>query len=76
MTAAATLSPCLKVRYPPYPPYPLAAHGTGQRRYVLLPPEECGKLYLYPRDHPEGRHSKVDWSQPAWADIPLMENAL
>jgi hypothetical protein len=30
-------------------------------RYILLPPEECGKLELYPRGHPSARHSSVPW---------------
>ena len=27
----------------------------GAKRYVLLPPNECENLYMYPRGHPEGR---------------------
>eukprot|EP00730_Choanoeca_flexa_P007444 TRINITY_DN12335_c0_g10_i2.p1 TRINITY_DN12335_c0_g10~~TRINITY_DN12335_c0_g10_i2.p1 ORF type:complete len:756 (+),score=107.02 TRINITY_DN12335_c0_g10_i2:69-2336(+) len=34
----------------------------GAKRYILLPPEECPNTYLYPRGHPEARHSEADWS--------------
>lgn len=34
----------------------------GRKRYLLLPPEECSKLELYPRGHPSARHSAVQWS--------------
>lgn len=33
-------------------------------RYVLLPPQECSKLVLYPRGHPSARHTKLHWSDP------------
>ena len=36
----------------------------GRKRYIVLPPSECDKLDLLPKDHPSGRHSKVDWSDP------------
>jgi hypothetical protein len=49
-----------------------AAHYDGQRnfvamvkgrkRYVLLPPSECDRLDLLPRNHPSARHSEIDWS--------------
>jgi hypothetical protein len=35
----------------------------GAKRYILLPPSECKLLYLYPKQHPEGRHAKGDWSK-------------
>ena len=28
---------------------------AGAKRYVLLPPEECKRVYLYPFGHPEGQ---------------------
>lgn len=34
----------------------------GQRRYILSHPRECRHLELYPKDHPSGRHSMLDWS--------------
>ena len=34
----------------------------GRKRYVIQPPRECSKLELYPRNHPSGRHSRIDWS--------------
>lgn len=34
----------------------------GRKRYVLLPPRECGKLDLYSRPHPSARHSSFDWA--------------
>eukprot|EP00039_Didymoeca_costata_P016186 m.286608 g.286608 ORF g.286608 m.286608 type:complete len:716 (-) comp16352_c1_seq28:177-2324(-) len=36
----------------------------GAKRYIILPPKDCPNLYLYPRGHPQGRHSMVDWSKP------------
>ena len=33
---------------------PKQTTNPGQRRYIILPPSECGNLYLYPREHPEG----------------------
>jgi hypothetical protein len=36
----------------------------GRKRYIVLPPSECDKLDLLPKNHPSGRHSKVDWSSP------------
>ena len=38
--------------------------SQGKKRYILLPPESCKDVYMYPRSHPEGRHSSVDWSNP------------
>ena len=39
----------------------------GRKRYVLLPPEECGRLNLYPRGHPSGRHASADWTKIDWS---------
>eukprot|EP00047_Mylnosiga_fluctuans_P005861 m.243163 g.243163 ORF g.243163 m.243163 type:complete len:738 (-) comp14187_c0_seq1:217-2430(-) len=47
----------------------------GKRRYIILPPSACDQVYLYPRDHPEGRHSEKDWSKPDWNDAPLLAQA-
>ena len=34
----------------------------GQRRYIISHPRQCPNLELYPRYHPSGRHSRVNWS--------------
>jgi len=47
----------------------------GSKRYVLSPPEDCPNLYLWPRGHPEGRHSKADWSKLDLDEYPLMKQA-
>lgn len=47
----------------------------GAKRYILLPPDQCPNLYLFPRNHPEGRHSRADWSQLNISDYPLMADA-
>ena len=36
----------------------------GQRRYILAHPDQCNNVDLYDRNHPSGRHSKVNWSNP------------
>ena len=36
----------------------------GERRYILSHPDQCHHLALYPKGHPSGRHSAVDWSDP------------
>mmetsp|Transcript_45169 Transcript_45169/g.66480 ORF Transcript_45169/g.66480 Transcript_45169/m.66480 type:complete len:515 (+) Transcript_45169:246-1790(+) len=36
----------------------------GERRYILSHPNQCQNLALYPKEHPSGRHSAVDWSNP------------
>jgi len=38
--------------------------GPGQRRYILSHPSQCRNLELYPVNHPSGRHSSVNWSEP------------
>ena len=87
MMGAATLWPCSRVRRAAlcgadFPGSHRAPHTTGPRalsagakRYVLLPPGECELLYLYPRGHPEARHSKMDWSQLDFEKYPLMKEA-
>lgn len=47
----------------------------GSKRYLLSPPVDCPNLYLWPRGHPEGRHSKADWSQLDLEKYPLMKRA-
>jgi hypothetical protein len=37
---------------------------SGARRYILSHPNQCPKLSMLPKDHPSGRHSDVDWSNP------------
>jgi Cupin-like domain len=36
----------------------------GHRRYIVSRPEQCHNFALFPKDHPSGRHSMVDWSNP------------
>jgi len=42
----------------------------GARRWIMSRPEECKRMYLYPMDHPSGRHSEVDWSDPDVKQFP------
>jgi Cupin-like domain len=35
---------------------------SGQRRYILAHPSQCPNLELYPKGHPSGRHSSINWS--------------
>lgn len=48
----------------------------GERRYLLSHPNQCPNLALYPRGHPSGRHSAVDWSKPDLIKYPEFQNAL
>lgn len=48
----------------------------GERRYILSHPKNCKSLALYPRSHPSGRHSALDWSQPDLNRYPEFQNAL
>ena len=36
----------------------------GARRWIMSMPSECSNMYLLPMNHPSGRHSEVDWSDP------------
>jgi hypothetical protein len=36
----------------------------GLRRWVLTHPDQCVNMHMLPKEHPSGRHSDVDWSQP------------
>ena len=47
----------------------------GERRYILSHPRNCRNLALYPRNHPSGRHSAVDWSNPDLEQYPDFQNA-
>jgi len=47
----------------------------GAKRYILLPPSECPLLYLWPKQHPEGRHAKADWSKLDLQQYPEMAKA-
>jgi hypothetical protein len=48
----------------------------GERRYILSHPRNCESLALYPRKHPSGRHSAVDWSHPDLETFPEFQNAM
>mmetsp|Transcript_12594 Transcript_12594/g.22824 ORF Transcript_12594/g.22824 Transcript_12594/m.22824 type:complete len:231 (-) Transcript_12594:4-696(-) len=47
----------------------------GERRYILSHPSQCQNLALYPKGHPSGRHSAVDWSNPDLDSFPKFLNA-
>ena len=47
----------------------------GERRYILSHPRECQNLCLYPKEHPSGRHSAVDWSNLDLDKYPQFANA-
>ena len=36
----------------------------GLRRWILTHPNQCEFMHMFPKQHPSGRHSAVDWSQP------------
>jgi hypothetical protein len=42
----------------------------GERRYILAHPNQCDRMALYPKGHPSGRHSAVDWSDPDLEEYP------
>jgi hypothetical protein len=42
----------------------------GLRRWVLVSPDQCNNMYLYPQGHPSARHSSVDWSNPDYEKFP------
>ena len=48
---------------------------SGERRYVLAHPEQCGNMALFPYGHPSARHSAVDWAHPDLDEFPEFENA-
>lgn len=53
----------------------MAGTFNGLRRWILAHPNQCSNLYLYPPNHPSGRHSEVDWSKPDYDKYPLFETA-
>eukprot|EP01038_Epipyxis_sp_PR26KG_P007811 gene7811-10609_t len=36
----------------------------GLRRWILTHPDQCVNMHMLPQNHPSGRHSAVDWSNP------------
>ena len=48
---------------------------SGERRYVLAHPKQCGNMALFPYGHPSARHSAVDWAHPDLETFPAFENA-
>ena len=47
----------------------------GERRYILSHPNQCELLALLPKEHPSGRHSAVDWSNPDLENYPQFAHA-
>jgi len=47
----------------------------GSKRYILAHPKECPHLELYPKDHPSGRHSAVDWTHFSAEEHPVFASA-
>lgn len=48
---------------------------SGERRYVLAHPKQCGDMALFPYGHPSARHSAVDWANPDLENYPEFEKA-
>jgi hypothetical protein len=48
---------------------------SGERRYILAHPEQCGNMALFPYGHPSARHSAVDWAHPDLEKFPRFEEA-
>jgi len=49
----------------------MVAQFYGRRRYILVDPYDSCDMYLLNKNHPSGRHSEVDWSNPdSWGDYP------
>jgi len=48
---------------------------SGERRYVLAHPEQCGNMALFPYGHPSARHSAIDWANPDLEEFPEFEKA-
>jgi hypothetical protein len=42
----------------------------GLRRYFISAPKNCAHMALLPKEHPSGRHSEVDWSNPDLDKFP------
>ena len=49
---------------------------NGLRRWVMAHPNQCDNLHLYPRGHPSGRHSAVDWSKPDLEQFPKFKKTV
>jgi len=49
----------------------MIAQFHGRRRYILVDPDDTCAMHLLAKNHPSGRHSMIDWSDPAtWGDYP------
>ncbi len=48
---------------------------SGERRYVLASPKQCGSMALFPYGHPSARHSAVDWADPNLEEFPEFAGA-
>ncbi|VEU35668.1 unnamed protein product [Pseudo-nitzschia multistriata] len=48
---------------------------SGERRYILAHPRQCGNMALFPYGHPSARHSSVDWARPDLLAHPRFEAA-
>lgn len=42
----------------------------GMRRWILTHPDQCVNMHMLPKEHPSGRHSDVDWSNPDIVKYP------
>lgn len=49
---------------------------SGERRYILAHPKECGNMALHPFGHPSARHSAIDWAHPDLKEHPKFEQAM
>lgn len=49
---------------------------SGNRRFILSPPDQCKNQALFPYGHPSARHSAVDWSNPDMDKYPEFANSL
>mmetsp|Transcript_63876 Transcript_63876/g.144099 ORF Transcript_63876/g.144099 Transcript_63876/m.144099 type:complete len:414 (+) Transcript_63876:361-1602(+) len=47
----------------------------GLRRYMISAPKNCEFMHLFPKNHPSGRHSQVDWSAPDLEKYPNFPQA-
>lgn len=48
----------------------MCAVVSGTRRIVLTHPRFCENAYMFPFDHPSGRHSMNDWARPDLEKYP------
>ena len=49
---------------------------SGLRRWMLMRPDQCENLHVYPPSHPSGRHSQVDFSKPEVEKFPRFKRAV